>query len=139
MIETIVLLKRVQLLLQGKAVTQLVPSVLFVADFLLELGLDHFEPVILLHDGITITLFEAKVELPSRLLLRHGLFDLLFLEVFALELFSLLLCQFDLLDFRRLLGPDSLELHSGTLVAELGHCVSKVQLYAVLLVDVVKG
>ena len=79
MIETIVLLKRVQLLLQGKAVSQLVPSVLFVADFLLELGLDHFEPVILLHDGITFTLFEAKVELPSRLLLRHGLFDLLFL------------------------------------------------------------
>ena len=79
MIETIVLLKRVQLLLQRKAVSQLVPSVLLVANFLLKLSLNHFEPVILLHDSVAITLFEAKVELPSRLFLGHGLFDLLFL------------------------------------------------------------
>lgn len=94
-------------------------------------------PVVLIHDFATLVPQLIK-QLPIWLLLLESFSTFLLLEVLALELLSLLLSEFNLLDFGGFFRSDSLELDSGALVAEFWDRVSQVQLDLILLVDVVK-
>ena len=88
------------------------------------------------HDLVVL---KSHVKLPCRFFLSHGLLDFLFFEVLALKLLSLLLRKLHLLDLRCLLCSDSLELHSGTLVAKLWDRISQIQLNPMLLVNVIES
>ena len=137
MVKPIVLFKDAQLLTELERVEQGVPSVVSVAHFLVKLVLNDLEPVLLGHDGLVIFL-HTVVELPCWLFLLKRFFELLLLEVFALQLSTLLLRQFHLLDLGRFLGAHSLKLHGRSFVFKRWHCVSQVQLDAMLLEDVVE-
>ena len=86
MVQSIVLLKSIELLIQFEAVEEGIPSVLLIADLLFKLSLYELRPVLLTRDLINhfVVVFEAHVELPCWFLLSHGLLDFLFFEVFTL-------------------------------------------------------
>jgi len=137
-VETVELLKDAQLLTKFEALAQVIPAVICLADFLLELVLDQLQPVLLRHNRIIVTI-HTEQQLPRGLFLLHRLFQFLLLEVLALHFFPLLLCEFDLLNLGGLLGANPLELDRSAFVIELRHRVPQVKLNVVLLQDVVKG
>ena len=121
MVQSIVLLKSVELLIQFEAVEEGIPSVLLIADLLFKLSLYELRPVLLTRDLINhfVVVFEAHVELPCWFLFGHCLLDFLFFEVLTLKLLTLLLRQLNFLNLWRFLGPYTLELDGSSLVVEL--------------------
>jgi hypothetical protein len=139
MIETIVLFKHIQLLLELQALRQSVPTILLIARLLLEELIDHGCPVLLAMDRLVFSLFQGAIELPLWRLFLECLAHLLFLECFLFKLFPFGFTHLDFLNLGAFLGFNSLPLYGCALVLHLWNGEAHVKLDLVFLSNVVEG
>jgi hypothetical protein len=136
-VQTIELFKSNQHRVWLEVLLQEVPAISFIACSFVKLVFDHARPVVGFHYFFASG--HVAVDLPVRDLFRKSLFHLLLLHALSLHFSSLFVCHGDLLDLGCLFYFDTLVLHGGTFVLELGNREPRVALNVVLLIDITKA